>query len=85
VLSLPDNAFSGPIPPEFGNLKSLTDLYVDLTGLSGRLPRELIGVPLRAFYWERTSLCAPADEEFQEWLASIPTNYGNRNCRPGEG
>jgi len=31
------------------------------------------------FTWDETDLCAPGDEEFQEWLKSIPTTRGP-NC-----
>jgi len=49
--------------------------------LSGPLPRELTGLGrLGRFYWHETDLCSPPDEEFQEWLASIPGRRGNGRC-----
>ena len=48
--------------------------------LSGRLPRELIGVPLSSFDWDETDLCAPGDEEFQLWLRRILWRRDNGNC-----
>jgi len=49
--------------------------------LSGRLPRELIGIPyLVTFDWHETDLCSPPDAEFQEWLASISNRRGNGPC-----
>jgi len=78
-LDITNNRLTGPVPPEFGNLKALESLELHNTGLSGRLPRELIGLRLELFTWDETDLCAPGDEEFQEWLKSIPTTRGP-NC-----
>ena len=79
-LSLRGNDLTGPVPPELANLKSISGLAIDNTTVSGRLPRELIGVPLKLFHWHDSDLCSPADEEFQEWLASIDDHSGNRKC-----
>ncbi len=78
-LDLSDNPLIGPVPPEIGDLRKLRVLRVNGTLLSGQLPLELIGLPLRVFTWDETDLCAPGDEEFQEWLKSIPTTRGP-NC-----
>ena len=75
-LDLSDNPLIGPVPPELGDLRQLRVLRVNGTLLSGQLPLELIGLPLRVFTWDGTDLCAPDDEEFQEWLDSIPTTSG---------
>ncbi len=76
-----NNRLTGPIPPEFGNLESLYLLYVhDNEGMSGALPLELTSLSLDEFYWYSTDLCAPLDEEFQEWLNSISDNNGAGNC-----
>jgi len=48
--------------------------------LSGRLPRELIGIPLALFRWNETDLCSPADREYRLWLARIPIHSENREC-----
>jgi len=40
----------------------------------------LTGVPLDIFHWNHSHLCAPADEEFQEWLASIRDRRDNPDC-----
>ena len=78
-LDVSSNQLTGGVPPEYGNLKALKSLQVHNTGLSGRLPRELIGLRLELFTWDETDLCAPSDEEFQEWLKSIPATRGP-NC-----
>lgn len=78
-LDLSDNPLIGPVPPELGDLGQLRILRLNDTLMSGQLPLELIGLPLRVFTWDGTDLCAPDDEEFQEWLESIPTTSGP-NC-----
>ena len=78
-LILYSNRLTGPIPPGLGNLQHLQDN----TAMSGRLPLELIGVPIRAFLWDGTDLCAPSDNGFQEWLASIRHHVDGRQCSSG--
>ena len=75
-LDVSGNRLNGPVPPEIGNLDRLKVLRVNDTLLSGQLPLELIGLSLRVFTWDGTDLCAPDDEEFQEWLKSIPSTSG---------
>ena len=75
-LDISNNPLSGPIPSEFGNLGQLRILRVNDTLLSGQLPLELIGLPLEVFTRDGTDLCALDDEEFQEWLKSIPSTSG---------
>ncbi|MDE2764700.1 MAG: hypothetical protein OXQ94_15280 [Gemmatimonadota bacterium] len=74
---------TGSIPPELGSLQNLDFLNLeDNASMSGRLPLELIGVPLEVFRWNGTDMCAPRDDAFREWLASIRYHQGGRNC-PG--
>lgn len=75
-LDVSGNRLNGPVPPEIGNLDRLKVLRVNDTLLSGQLPLELIGLSLRVFTWDGMDLCAPDDEEFQEWLKSIPSTSG---------
>ena len=79
-LSLFGNRLTGPVPRSLGFLGNLNTLYLFASDLSGRLPRDLTLLRLHQFAWHHTDLCAPADEEFQAWLKSIPHNTGNRNC-----
>jgi len=79
-MRLDENQLTGPVPTEFGNLGSLEHLSIDNSPLSGPLPRELMHIPLGRFYWYETDLCSPPDEEFQEWLASVYGQKGNRKC-----
>ena len=81
TLNLSRNDLTGPVPTELGNLRNLLKLELDQnTLLSGRLPRELIGIPLVWFTWYETDLCYPADQEFQRWLWGIRSHLGNRKC-----
>ncbi len=81
-LRLSSNRLTGPVPSEFGKLTNLRYLHLVFNPLSGPLPQELIAVPLRNFYWGGTELCAPANQAFQTWLASIPHGSRGATCSP---
>ena len=83
VLHLFSNELTGPLPPQLGNLADLGDLRLNSNELTGPLPRDLIGLPLWRFLWNRTDLCAPTDSAFQEWLGSIDDHWPNGNCDSG--
>lgn len=73
-VRLERTSVTGGVHPEFGNLRKLEVLVLDDTEMSGRLPAELIGIPLHMFFWSRwdgMGLCAPPDDAFQAWLATI--------------
>jgi Leucine-rich repeat (LRR) protein len=72
VFDLDTNLLSGSVPPELGNLIHLQALYLGHNLLSGPLPSSLTSVHLGVFFYDGTSLCAPADPAFQAWLAGIP-------------
>lgn len=80
TLGLGDNRLTGSIPPELGDLRNLRWLRLADNELNGPLPSDLIGLPLNYFRWDDTDLCAPTDDAFQEWLASIEDHSGNRDC-----
>ena len=82
-LYLGNNDLSGPVPPELGNLANLQILQLSSNDLTGAIPRELIGLPLWSFHWHETDLCAPADQEFQDWLRSISDHRRGVNCSSG--
>ncbi len=76
-LGLSDNSLSGPIPSELGNLSSLGSLLLSGNDFTGQIPRSFMQLDnLIVFHYEGQSLCAPADDEFQMWLRSIPNHRG---------
>ncbi len=80
-LGLAANLLTGPVPPELGNLSKLKRLYLSANALTGELPRSLMQLDrLEIFDFRGQTLCAPADDEFQAWLRSIPDSQG-RTCK----
>ena len=72
ALFLDHNDLQGPVPPELGSMSSLRELGLSFNdGLSGALPLELTDLQLDALVAEGTSLCAPSDAAFQNWLAGV--------------
>ncbi len=73
-LWLFDNELRGPLPPEIGNMAGLTRLILtDNAALSGPLPETLTGLEeVTELLTEGTGLCAPVNDEFNEWLGGIP-------------
>ena len=80
TIHIHDNGLTGSLPASLGNLEGLKFLAVNRTELSGRLPRALLGLDLDVFWWHVTDLCAPPDDEFQDWLETIPNHYPNEVC-----
>ena len=76
-LNLSSNSLSGAIPPELGKLSQLKRLVLEGNVFKGRLPRSLIQLnSLEEFHFGGQNLCAPAADEFQTWLNSIPNHSG---------
>ena len=82
-LDLSDNGLSGEIEEiaeEIGKLSYLETL--DLSGnpdLTGELPSDLMELEkLETLDTQNTGLCAPLDEEFQDWLMGI--TFRGENC-----
>ena len=73
VLRLSNNALSGPVPDTLANLTSLVELRLHQNRLTGELPRGLMDLSnLRRLRIEdNAGLCAPADADFQAWLATL--------------
>jgi len=81
-LSLSNNKLTGTVPSELGQLISLLDL--DLSGnlLTGSLPRSFINLQgLQSLNIMDQQLCAPADQEFQEWINGL-INFIGATCTP---
>ena len=72
-LSLHDNAdLRGPVPAGFGGLSKLYRLAIANTGMSGTLPSSLTNLgALSEFFADGTTLCAPTDDAFQQWLSGV--------------
>lgn len=72
-LILSSNELSGPIPPELGNLTNVRYVWLAYNNLTGPLPSAMTKLRrLRTFgIANNDGLCAPADAEFQRWLAGI--------------
>ena len=76
-LELQSNDLSGQLPPELGNLANLETFNVHTNwDLEGLMPRSMMNLPLGYLDISSTWICPHLDEEFQEWLNSIPRAYG---------
>lgn len=83
-LDLRNADLYGKLPPQLGALKNLKWLDVSDNWFGGEIPREWMNLELDYFHWkpilDRVTLCAPADEAFQQWLNSIPNHEGGKTC-----
>ena len=83
-LELQENGLNGTLPTELENLTHLESLLLDRNyALMGPLPsglRELSA--LATVDLTDTELCAPADADFQTWLAGI--SFAGLTCPPTE-
>ena len=83
-LELQENGLNGTLPTELENLTHLESLLLDRNyALMGPLPdglRELLA--LATVDLTDTELCAPADADFQTWLAGI--SFAGLTCPPTE-
>ena len=84
ALDLSGNGLSGALPGSLSSLKALRELRVhDNNELGGRLPLVMTALALRAFRYDGTGLCAPADPSFRGWLQSIASHAGTGvECPP---
>ncbi len=82
-LRLSDNELTGPIPLELARLTNLKQLFFDNnSGLTGAIPQGFVDFDLETFWWQDTQLCAPPNDAFQTWLASIQHHVGGATCAP---
>ena len=81
-LNLSGNDLSGNLPPEMGRMANLSGLRVDDNqDLEGLLPRSFMNLSLHHLDIGGTWICPHLDDDFQEWVRSIPRAYGLR-CPP---
>ncbi len=85
ILYLHENAFSGGIPTEIGEIGTLE--YITLQEnpeLVGLLPRSLLANEhLQRLLFEDTGLCPQVDDEFQQWLQTVP-DHSEVECDIGQ-
>lgn len=75
-LFMEGNSLTGSIPKELGTLEDFISLRLtDNAGLTGPLPRTFLNLELQELYLFGTSVCIPADEEFQAWKFSFHNRY----------
>ena len=80
VLYIHSNQLSGEVP---AGIPQSTPAILEMHGnrLSGELPREFIGNPMTRFSWnDQDGLCSPGNDEFQKWLATIPSHAPGPVC-----
>ncbi len=72
-LSLENNNLNGAVPHHLSDLSNLKILNLSFNpGLTGILPASVSRLELEELELDGTQVCAPADTEFQQWLADIP-------------
>ena len=84
ALDLERNGLSGRLPASLGSLAQMTELRIGGNrALSGPLPLSLAALSLHALHYEGTSVCAPSQVRFREWLNAIPSHEGTgASCVP---
>ena len=83
-LYLDQNQLTGEVPPELGNLPNLIYLYLYHNALEGELPQSFTALStLENFAFDSNAgLCAPVNEEFQDWLQAIPNHSLPQDVTP---
>ena len=83
-LQLGGNALTGPIPDALGSLVSLDLLRLEENNLTGPLPASMTNLRLLEvlYIFDNTGVCAPADEAFQAWLATVD-DFQGATCDQG--
>ena len=70
------NQLAGTLPPELGRLTALRRLILSRNHrLRGELPHELTALELNELQLGGTGLCAPLEDDFRRWVASIETGW----------
>ena len=78
ALRLSNNALSGQLPEDLGDMVFLTELQLgENPGLSGPIPVSLSELSIAVLEYGSTMLCTVRDEGFQAWLNAVPTRDGD--------
>ena len=76
-LDVSDNALTGLVPAEFGDLSFLRSLDLDGNRVAGELPERLTRLDaMERLHFQGQALCAPVDTDFQDWLGAIADAAG---------
>ena len=77
-LGLYNNEFIGAVPTVLGRLQYLEELYLAYNPLTGTLPHDLMRLSqLTDLDIRATAVCAPSDDPFLVWLATVETFRGD--------
>ena len=73
LLRLDNNDLQGEIPSEIADLRLLKELELQNNRLCGSSPQSLITLQRLddLNFLDNAGLCAPANEDFQEWLKTV--------------
>ncbi len=75
------NQLIGTVPAELGGISSLNTLTLSSNLLSGPFPMALTSLSLTTLTYNNTSLCAPGNSQFQEWVGGIASvTSSGYNC-----
>jgi|GEM_PF-1954834 subtilisin family serine protease len=80
-LFVEDNQLSGAVPSGLGQLSQLGMLWLANNGFSGTLPQTLTNLSqLFSLRFDGTELCAPINQQFNDWLAGLQELEVNADC-----
>lgn len=83
ALDLYGNRLEGFLPLEIGGFPEMKTLTLNDNPLSGPIPLTITFMDLDLFHFHNTSLCEPADPNFQDWLSQIVYRIStNQSCSP---
>lgn len=83
ALDLYGNRLEGTLPLEIGGFPELQTLTINDNLLSGPIPLTITFMNLVLFHFHNTSLCEPADPNFQDWLSQIVYRIStDESCSP---
>ena len=80
-MRLSINRLTGTVPSDIDRLSGLMEFDIRYNmDMSGRLPRQMTNLDLSHLLIKGTSICVPADAEFQAWLQGIAVKELTEPC-----